>query len=618
MYRIRLSDGRELEFPSIQDFSAAVHDGTVDENASIFHRRAERWLPVREHPHFIQARGQAPARPRPAPPPADAVDLDAILSLLDAPSSGAAPAPAQPGHPAPPAPPTISPPVEVQPVMESVGDLPVLRTGLEPAAEAKPEPEPTPDPSAADRAEAINRLADDIEEVPAEPLPIESLAPDEPDEVEGTPAATAAPEPPRKSLWSRESEPVLPKLDLDPVGGDFGKVSPPDPATRKERRSRWGPPPEHERFAPRPAAAAPAPVTATAAPPLPEADIPSYALVEATTPAAPASEVPDLDWPSKVEGEPFLVGAAVRRKWMPVAAAIGAVLLIVAVIVFRESGEDAVAREGLPTAVDAANASPAPANRNGDTVALVTPPSVPEGRPSPAPEPVVPARDSAPPPIVMPAAPVGGGRMKVDAGVVRLAPINLGGGSAMRSHADLMRFYDQQYGQAQAALEADLVRAGFSRLFGIATLTTSDGLAAGRRALSTGRAALGAYRLRQVAIERAYQDSLRAVGRRLSLGPAELSAWAARPSRREPEATAALADPVLDGADEILELLQREIGHYRLQGNTLVFENRPSAERYAGLRASVERGVAGLDQSHLTLRAVARAIGSSLPLEIVN
>jgi hypothetical protein len=75
---------------------------------------------------------------------------------------------------------------------------------------------------------------------------------------------------------------------------------------------------------------------------------------------------------------------------------------------------------------------------------------------------------------------------------------------------------------------------------------------------------------------------------------------------------------VLDGADEILELLQREIGRYRLQGNTLVFENRSVAERYAGLRASVERGVAGLDQSHLTLRAVTRAIGTSLPLEVVN
>src|SRR5690606_1759135 len=176
-------------------------------------------------------------------------------------------------------------------------------------------------------------------------------------------------------------------------------------------------------------------------------------------------------------------------------------------------------------------------------------------------------------PLVMPAPPIGGRRVKVDPGVVTLAPVNLGGGG-MRSHADLMRFYDQQYGQAQAALEAELVRAGFSRLFGISTLTTSDGLASGRRALITGRSALSAYRSRQAGIERAYQDSLRAIGRRLGLGAGELAAWAPRPSRREPESTAALADPVLDGADEILELLQREIGRYRLQGNTLVFENR--------------------------------------------
>jgi hypothetical protein len=188
----------------------------------------------------------------------------------------------------------------------------------------------------------------------------------------------------------------------------------------------------------------------------------------------------------------------------------------------------------------------------------------------------------------------------------------------MRSHSDLMRFYDQQYGQAQAALEAELVRAGFSRLFGISTLTTSDGLASGRRALTSGRAAMGSYRSRQGAIERAYQDSLRAIGRRLSLSTEELRAWAPRPSRHEPEATTTLAEPILDRADEVLELLQREIGRYRLQGNTLVFENRGSAERYAALRASLERGVAGLDQSHLTLRAVARAIGASLPLEVVN
>ncbi len=354
------------------------------------------------------------------------------------------------------------------------------------------------------------------------------------------------------------------------------------------------------------------------APPLPDADIPSHELVEATSPAAEESGVPDLDWAAAVEAEPFAIGARTRRRWMPVAAAAGAVLLIVAVILFRKSGEDPVEREGLPVAVDAASASPAPARRAEDSATLVTPPAVPSGSPTTATVLPEPAADTAPEPLVMPAAPLMGRRVKVDPGLVTLAPVNLGGGTGMRSHADLMRFYDQQYGQAQAALEAELVRAGFSRLFGISTLTTSDGLASGRRALSTGRSAMSSYRTRQAGIERAYQDSLRAIGRRLGLGPDELAAWAPRPSRREPESTAALADPVLDGADEILELLQREIGRYRLQGNALVFENRASAERYAALRASVERGVAGLDQSHLTLRAVTRAIGTSLPLEVVN
>jgi hypothetical protein len=628
MYRIRLTDGRELEFPSIQEFSAAVHDGTVDEDASIFHRRAERWLPVREHPHYIQARAQTPApRPRHAPPApeSDGVDLDAILSLLDAPSGDSAPS-RQPAPP-PAEPARDEAPADTTPVAGSVDGLEFLRTGFETGeaelrqeaaeAEAQSEAEAARESVESDVTEPMHRIADDIEEVPQEPLPIEALAPDEPMASEAPPAAPlVTPETPRDATWNRPQEPALPKLDLDPLGGDFGRVSAPDPATRQARLSRWAPPPREPGHSTAPAAAVEL-RSATKSPPLPAADIPSYELVEATSPAAEASGVPDLDWASAVESEPFAIGAHTRRKWMPVAAAVGAVLLIVAVILFRKSGEDPVAREGLPVAVDAASASPAPSRRAEDTAALVTPPAVPDGRPSDVP--VAPAaKDTAPEPLVMPAAPVVGRRVRVDPGVVTLAPVNLGGSGGMRSHADLMRFYDQQYGQAQAALEAELVRAGFSRLFGISTLTTSDGLASGRRALANGRSALSAYRTRQAGIERAYQDSLRTIGRQLGLGAGDLAAWAPRPSRREPESTAALADPVLDGADEILELLQREIGRYRLQGNTLVFESRSTAERYAGLRASVERGVAGLDQSHLTLRAVSRAIGASLPLEVVN
>ncbi len=453
--------------------------------------------------------------------------------------------------------------------------------------------------------------------MPQEPLPIEALAPDEPPALAVPPAAPlVTPEAPRDPMRDRPAEPAHPKIELDPLGGDFGRVSAPDPATRQARLSRWARPQERE--APHAPAAAAETRSRTAPPPLPEADIPTPELVEATTPTATDSGVPDLDWAAAVESEPFAIGAQARRKWMPVAAAVGAVLLIVAVILFRKSGEDSVAQEGLPVAVDAASATPAPTRRSEDTAALVTPPAVPEGRPSTAPTVPAATADTADEPLVMPAAPMVARRVKVDPGVVTLAPVNLGGGSGMRSHADLMRFYDQQYGQAQAALEAELVRAGFSRLFGISTLTTSDGLASGRRALTTGRSALSSYRSRQAGIEQAYQDSLRAMARRLGLGAGELAAWAPRPSRREPESTGALADPVLEGADEILELLQREIGRYRLQGNTLVFENRSVAERYAALRASVERGVAGLDQSHLTLRAVTRAIGTSLPLEVVN
>lgn len=614
MYRIRLSDGRELEFPSVQEFSAAVQDGTVDGDATIFHRRAERWLPVREHPHFIQARTSAPASQptaeRPAPhqeQPGGDVDLDAILSLLDTPGG----APPRRGPSSPPA----APPRESEPVLHSVDDLQFLRTGFERQEEKAPESEPGPAVS----SEVTEGSADEMEAVPEEPLPVEALAPDDepvaPALPEPPPAQPAMQDAPRDGFRNRSPEAAAPpKLEFDPVGGDFGTAKSQEPEARDERRSRWARPKRHERFAPPPEAAA---VVAVA--PLAPMEIPSPELVAASTPAMPEAEptVPDLDWASKVEVGSFAVGPATRRKWMPVAAAAGAVLLIVAVILFRKSGEERVEREGLPAAVGAASATNPPAGRAEDTSALVTPPAVPVGGPSATPDVQLQPSEPESEPEVMPAAPRAAPRVKFDPGTVQIAPVNLGSGG-MRSHSDLMRFYDQQYGQAQAALEAELVRAGFSRLFGISTLTTSDGLASGRRALTSGRAAMGSYRSRQGAIERAYQDSLRAIGRRLSLSTEELRAWAPRPSRHEPEATTTLAEPILDRADEVLELLQREIGRYRLQGNTLVFENRGSAERYAALRASLERGVAGLDQSHLTLRAVARAIGASLPLEVVN
>jgi hypothetical protein len=304
-----------------------------------------------------------------------------------------------------------------------------------------------------------------------------------------------------------------------------------------------------------------------------------------------------------------------------VAAGVVAILVIIAVVMVRKASSGSVEREGLQVAVETASATPAPAvRRSADTAALVTPPTVPEGRPSPAPVEAAPgAVDTASAGGIAPRVRVVPSRIKINPGTIALEPVNLSAGSGIRSHADLMRFYDGSYDAAQAGLEADLVRSGFSRLFGAGTLTTSAGLAQGRRSLSSGRSAMSNYRLRQVAIERAYQDSLKAAGRRLGMSAGELSAWAPRPSRKEPEAAASLAEPLLDRTDEVLELLQREIGHYRVQGNTLVFENRAAAERYGGLRNQIGLGLDGLDQAHLTLRAVGRALGTPrLPLEVVK
>ena len=632
MYRIRLTDGRELEYPSIQEFSAAVRDGTVDGDASIYHRRAERWLPVREHPHYIRAREEA----HPVRPTAEGVDLDAILSLLETPGTGKSSPPSRSRLPESPhsAPAAESraeaaEPVSVpsKPTVEDIGDLPVLRTGLETVEATPAEPEAPDEPQAdletsnepSSHSESLTESAVPVEDLtpppdPSPPPPTPAtradFSPGIPDATEIPPAFTST------SFGSAATEPALPADEREPARNeDLPWLAPRVPS----RAASFARDADPFRASP--------PITSGSAytdpadgTGLDPADIPSPELVAATAPAS-TSEIPDLDWPSKVDDVADPVGLRSARSWLPVAAAVVAILVIIAVVMVRKASSGGVDREGLQVAVETASASPAPAvRRPEEPAALVTIPTVPEGRPSPAPVEDAPApADTAAASGIAPRVRAVPNRIKINPGTIALEPVTFAGSSGIRSHADLMRFYDRSYDAAQAGLEADLVRSGFSRLFGTGTLTTSAGLAQGRRSLSAGRSAMSNYRVRQAAIERAYQDSLKAAGRRLGMTAGELSAWGPRPSRKEPEAAAALAEPLLDRTDEVLELLQREIGHYRVQGTSLVFENRAAADRYSGLRNQIGLGLDGLDQAHLTLRAIGRALGAPrLPLEVVK
>ncbi|MEO8200872.1 MAG: hypothetical protein ABI679_10160, partial [Gemmatimonadota bacterium] len=65
MYRIKLASGNETTYNSIDALTAAVQDGEVDAAALIYHQRADRWLSVTNHPHYVIAlsRIQTPAQP---------------------------------------------------------------------------------------------------------------------------------------------------------------------------------------------------------------------------------------------------------------------------------------------------------------------------------------------------------------------------------------------------------------------------------------------------------------------------------------------------------------------------------------------------------------------------
>ena len=52
MLRIRLSSNEEVDYESTEQFTAAVRAGAVRADATIFHAKSERWLPVSSHPAF--------------------------------------------------------------------------------------------------------------------------------------------------------------------------------------------------------------------------------------------------------------------------------------------------------------------------------------------------------------------------------------------------------------------------------------------------------------------------------------------------------------------------------------------------------------------------------------
>lgn len=572
MYRIRLVSGKEQVYPSIQELTAGVQRGEVTAEAEIYHQRSERWLSIESHPHFRMAleggtatrtsrlkftRPASPVattgvRPTPVaqkPDQGDLEELNRLLVLLDP-----LPTPAQRAEPAPSnasAPPalTLVRPEPVQPadVSDESGQTFGTMLRLE-------DLEPPPAPEKVDLAPVSLDVIRDERVLADEAVVEEPIQRVEP-------------------IAAFEAEPAPSDLGL-PIEIHLDEIPVPIELERVELSTEVG-------FAAEPV------VVPTAAV---EVASEEMEMVELTV-SAPTT--PEMEY---VESEPrheaaFAVPA--RRRARPMLF-VGAVALLAAVVfAFTSGGSDA--DKSMVTPASATVAVPPVVSVPETTSPSVTPTSN-VGFPMPAPgkgttsgAPTAPAatasRDSEAPAGLLPSAPMidlsTGGTELVSAGSA--AP-----STGAKTGSELARGYTRSYQNLENDFQGEMDRSGMVRLFSQTQLTTNDGLAGARRALDAAATAMQRYHARETTIEKAYQDSARAL-ERSGATPADLRDWMTHTSLKETREAADEGARLGGQIDAVFALLQAQSGRYKVDGSTIHFENADASARYAELQGWITR-----------------------------
>jgi len=571
MYRIRLVSGKEQIYPTIQELTAGVQRGEVTAEAEIYHQRSERWLSIESHPHFRMAlEGGTATRTsrlkftRPATPVAtsgvrptpmaqkpdqgDLEELNRLLVLLDP-----LPTPAQRAEPAPsivPSPPalTLVRPEPIQPadVSDESGQTFGTMLRLE-------DLEPAPAPEKVDLAPA-----------PLEVIRDERVLTDEADVAETL--QTVEP------IAAFEAEPAPSDLGL-PVEIHLDEIPVPMELERVELSTEVG------------LAAEPVVVPTAAV----EVAGEEMEMAELAVFAPTAAEV------EYVESEPrheaaFAVPA--RRRARPMLF-VGAVALLAAVVfAFTSGGSDSDKSMVTPASATVVVTPAVPVPEITPTAGA---PTSNVGFPMPAPgkgatsgaptAPAAPSRDSEAPAGLLPSAPMidlsTGGTELVSAGTA--APR-----AGARSGSELAHGYARAYQGLWSDFSTQMDRSGMVRLFSQTQLTTSDGLSGARRALDAAATAVRQYHAREATIERAYQDSARAM-ERSGAAPAELRDWMTHTSLKESKEATDESARLLGQIDAVFALLQAQSGRYKIEGSSVRFDSADAAARYTELQGWITR-----------------------------
>jgi hypothetical protein len=195
-------------------------------------------------------------------------------------------------------------------------------------------------------------------------------------------------------------------------------------------------------------------------------------------------------------------------------------------------------------------------------------------------------RDTVAQASLLPSAPTidlgDGGAGQVIAGTAA-APRNRAG-----SGSELARSYNRAYQTLQAEFAGQMERSGMVRLFSQTQVSTADGLSGARRALDAAATAVRQYHAGEGLIEKAFQDSARAMERN-GATPADLRDWMTHASLKESKEAADEGTRLLGQVDAVFALLQAQAGRYRIEGSTVRFEDSNAAARYAELQGWITR-----------------------------
>jgi hypothetical protein len=161
-----------------------------------------------------------------------------------------------------------------------------------------------------------------------------------------------------------------------------------------------------------------------------------------------------------------------------------------------------------------------------------------------------------------------------------------------------------------------------NQLFSPARLTPNGGVTETRMAIAGAANFIRVYRQQREAIDREYQDSFVVMTRENKLSSSEIRRWYAKVTPREVPALATLTSKILTGMDSLLGVLDAQAGAYKVDKNSIRFEDPSAAHAYGALREEIGKAVdvakaAGGTDSTGPMVYLLEAIGASrLPKEL--